>query len=552
MPVPEPVAPLEPWQTAWPAGLALIGFVVAAWRSRRHFDRAHTDRWLMLLLFGVSVVVRLWVLPAASLHYFDGHEAEYWDIFRGVRPVNRGGTVLYPSMQWMWWGLGRVLPHHRLVPVVVMVGMGSAGVALVAEAMRVWTGRLGALLAGLVLALHPVLGAWSSSAYNVMVPWFFSAVLIWSASRLAAAHRPALSLVWVASFAWALVVSTRMEAAWVGGPALLAAMVGDASKGGWRARMLRLRWWPLPVGVALAVAAAAVVPLVFPGEVPGAGERALSFCINQLRFAPYAPYDSMVGGVAVAGMGVAAVRHKPVPVLVFGVATVLAHLVLATFDDFGDRHALAALFFGALLVAAACEAPLPFRWLGWGGTVLVGILTVDGLVDTRGRFYGSEEAFAALLGTDPRWSDLPRWSAEEARETCGWVAEDPRVAPQPQKSHFNLIDPGEADALRGPDGCLRWCIDVQDWRWSSRGVRDRALRTADLFDTRPVAVVEDAGSGYACLVMELGPRRRCRSPHPTSSREANGSTTPNAPPASGARSLEEDDALGSFRHTQIP
>jgi len=301
--------------------------------------------------------------------------------------------------------------------------------------------------------------------------------------------------------------------------------------------------WMLPVGVGLGLAGAAVLPLVFPGEVPGAGERTLSFLINRFWAAPYAPLDGWAGGLAVVGLTALAVRRRPLVVLLFAGAAVLAHGVLATFDDFGDRHTLGALFAVALVVGLSVTAPGAPARLGQG--LCVGLLGIcgAGLFDMRERFYGSEERFAALLREDAAWAGLPRIEAEEARRDCGWIAEDPRVAPQPQRSHFNLIDPSEADAIRGPEGCLRWCLDVQDWRWSSRGVRDRALRTARLYFLQPVAVVEDRSSGYACLVMELGARRNGTSATPASS------------PAFlqwNDQRNDENDASGSLHHSRIP
>jgi len=547
VPVAEPVTPLEPWQTAWPAGVALVGLLVAMWKARAHLRPERGALPWLSGLVGVALLVRLVVVPALDAHYYDGHEAEYWDIFRGVREVNRGGTVLYPAMQWLWWGLGTVLPHHRVVPIVVMAILGALGCALGALAVQRWTTRTGGALAGLVLALHPILAAWSSSAYNVVVPWFFASVVVWSASVLARSRRPPLSVVWVAGFAWALVAATRLEATWIAAPALLVALF-DRAPDQPLGRRLRACWtWALPVGIGALVGGAAIVPLVFPGEVPGAGERALSFLINRTWMAPYAPLDSLFGVVAVLVLAVLVVLQRHLAGGVFLVASVGAHLVLASFDDFGDRHTLNSLFALALAVGVAGSADRWMRWPGRGAAGLVVVLCLLGLADLRPRFYGSEEAFASVLHTNPRWAELPRWTPVQARSDCGWIAEDPRVAPQPQKSHFNLIDPHEAEQLRQANNCLRWCVDVQDWRWSSRGVRDRALRTARLYRMTPVAVVEDAGSGYACLVMELGARRCC----PTASTPPTGDVGPRpAPPR--APSNVEDDASGSFQHSPIP
>ena len=552
MPVPEPVLPLEPWQTAWPAGVALVGWAVAAWRVRRHVRFERTVVLWMLGLWALSMVVRLGVLPATTAHYFDGHEAEYWDLFRGVRDLSRGGTVLYPSMQWMWWGLGKVLPHHRLVPISAMAGLASLGVILVADAGRLLAGRRAGLVVGGLLALHPVHAAWSSSAYNVMVPWFFTAVMVWCAAQLVRAHRPAKSWVWLAAFSWVLVAATRMEAAWVGLPALLIA-VSSASPGESRSKTLRRRWpWLGPVGAGIVVAGAAIVPLVFPGEVPGAGERALSFCINRAWFDPYQPFGTTLAATVLAGTWVLSLRERPLISAIAGVCTVGAHLALASFDDFGDRHTLGSLIWMVLWVGIAAGRQETAGWLGLGGAGVLFVLCAQGVLDMRERFYGSEEAYAEVLKTDPIWSDLPRWSPTAARAGCGWISEDPRVAPQPQKSHFNLIDPAEAAALRSASGCLRWCVDVQDWRWSSRGVRDRALRTVRLFDTRPVAVVEDAGSGYACLVMALESRRCCSTGAPSKRPGERDPTASTSPPSPHASSSEEDDASGTLHNSRIP
>ena len=552
MPVPEPVVPLEPWQTAWPAGVAAVGMVVAAVRARAHLWPARAELPWLAGLVGLALAVRLVWMPAWSLHYFDGHEAEYWDIFRGVRPVGRGGTVLYPSMQWLWWGLGRVLPHHPRVPVAVMAAVGALGCAVATSAVRVWTDRKGALAAGLVLALHPVLAAWSSSAYNVILPWTLSAVVVWCAAHLGRTRHPSAAVAWLGAFAWALVAATRLEAAWIGLPALLLALGCTPPGQPWGRAIRRRAGWAVPGGVGLAVGVAAVLPLVYPGEVPGAGERGVSFLINRAFWAPYQPLDSLWGALAVGAVVLLGLARRPGLTATFAAAAVAVHLGLATFDDFGDRHTLGSLLGLAAVVGVGCAGSGRAAWAGRGlAAGLVGLLLVGG-ADLRERFYGSEEAFAARLDADPRWSSLPRWTAEAARTDCGWISEDPRVAPQPQRSHFNLIDPREAEALRAPHACLRWCADVQDWRWSSRGVRDRALRTAHLYRLQPVAVVEDAGSGYACLVLDLGRRRCCPAPEPGAGSDP--VADPDVEPRPPARDLshEEDDAFGLRQHSPVP
>ncbi|MEC8422442.1 MAG: hypothetical protein VX000_01625, partial [Myxococcota bacterium] len=223
------------------------------------------------------------------------------------------------------------------------------------------------------------------------------------------------------------------------------------------------------------------------------------------------------------------------------------HLLMASFDDLGDRHLLTGLLPLAWAIAAgAAAAPAGWR-VGTPFLGAVGFVWVMGLADLRTRFYGSEEAHAGLLGDAP-WEQLPRWSATEARTRdgaeCGWVAEDPRVATPPFASHFNLLDPEEARALRGPQGCLRWCADVQDWRWSSRGVRDRAVRLGHLYELQPRAVVDDPRSGYACLVLDVGARTCCGV---TEVGVSDG--TPAAPVGVAS---PENDVRATFPHPPLP
>jgi len=516
---PELVQPLEPWQTVWPAGVALAVCVVAAVRSRRSWWPARTDLLWMAVLFMASLVVRIWVVPAWWRYYPDGHDAEYWDIFRGVRPVNRGGTVLYPAMQWMWWALGCVLPHRTGTIIASMSAVGAAGVVVWWAAVRKWVGPVaGAVAAGLVM-LHPVHAAWSSSAYNVVVPWTLSAVVLWCAAHLGRERHIDPAVAWLGAAVFVLAVSTRMDSAMIAVPAGLLAL-GASPEGLPWARALRRRVGPSVIGAlvfALVLAGLAAWPLVFPGEVPGAGERATSFAINRAWFAPHAPWDTRVGVGMVLVAGLLATARQPVFGVVWLASGVGVHLLMASFDDYGGRHALWALFAWTALIGASTQAAdrAPLAWSGRAVAAVAAIAVLVGLGDMRDRFYGSEEAFADLLAQSEPWVDLPRLSVSEARidssgQPCGWVNEDPRVSPMPQKSHFNLIQPDEASSMRGPGGCLRWCADVQDWRWSSRGVRDRALRTTHLYALRPVAVVTDSASGYACLVLELGQRQRCR------------------------------------------
>jgi hypothetical protein len=514
----------QPWETAGPAGLALLLVALAV--------GAGAWRWLVVprrvrlpaaLLLAGAILVRLVVIPAWTGHTYDGHEAEYWDLYRGALEPTRGGTVLYPAMQWLWWGLGRVLPHNPQVPITLMALVGGVGALVTGAAVgRLTTPAAGWLAAGLVV-LHPVHAAWSTSAYNVVLPQALGAGVLWCGAVLATSRRAPRTVAWLGAGLWVLAVATRMEAGLIGIPAALLVVLVAPQDLAHRVR-LRDRAALLPalvVGLGLAVLAA--FPLVYPGEIPGADERVRSLSIHWPMLDYYLPRAAPLWvGVCAVG-AVAALRRWPAATVAMVVGALANHFALATFDDLGDRHmltALPALVFGVAAGGAAVSSLFPrprARLVGWVGAGVVGLaMLLPGLVDQRARFYGSEEAYAAVLDAAP-WDALPRWSLQEAKQrdgvACGWVAEDPRVAAAPVASHFNLLDPTEAAGLRGPDGCLRWCADVQDWRWSSRGVRDRGHRLERLYFLHGVGVVEEPESGYACLVLEVGDRACCGTVH---------------------------------------
>jgi len=503
-----------PLQTGWPAMAALLLLLVGLWLGGHALRPVRRQGLPLLAVAVLALVVRLFVIPAWSRHAFDGHEAEYWDIFRGVRALSRGGPVLYPSMQWFWATLGAVLPADPHVPVLVSALFGVGSVVALGVAVALLADGPAGVLAALVLALHPVHAAWSSSAYHVVHPYFFATLSLLAVAALlqrgaegSARERVGLSMVLAASLA--LAVATRIEAGLYALPCVLLLFLSRAEGAlPWRQRLLALP--ALVTGGVLALLAAR--PILFPGQLPGTGDHAVAFAGNVGILAYHAPFDTLPALLLVAAGALLALRRWPLPTVLLAVFAVGNHLLMATFDDYGDRHTLPAAWAIAWAIGAGSRAvPGQARRLGVALALGGLAVTASGLSPLRTTYYGPEERFLALLDSPP-YDELPRHPLERVATVvappgrCGWVAEDFRVARDPPRSHFNVLDPVEADGLRGPDGCLRWCADVQDWRWSSRGVRDRATRLHHLYETMPVGVVEDADSGFACVVWQLGRR----------------------------------------------
>ena len=496
MPV-EAVEPAAAWTTAWPAGTALLGLLAGLWIVRRELRPPRGWALPALSVTLVALLVRFVWLPVPQLHVFDGHEADYVEFFAGLRDPTRGGTVLYPAMQWLYWLLGKALVGQGWLLVISACAALVSIAAAAGLAWRLFGGRA-ALWTALLLALYGNHAFWSSSAYNVMIPLALCTLSLWALLRAGQGGSPGWAL--VAGSAGALAVATRLESAAMAVPALL----------------ILLRWPPRPLlrhlpgllaGAALG--AAAVVPLVYPGGMPGEGEGSFMWPINLGLLDYLSPW----AGAWLLPLVVVACLPAPGPgdrlrragldrgsVLVMLAWALAVHGVMASFDDYGYRHALP-VGVALAVVAGAVVGSLQ----RWPGLAVGGALLVLHIVETHhvaALFYASEEAFVAELP-----ADLPRLRVDE-RPACTLISEEYRVVGDAQLSHFNLLDPAEASRLRAEgDGCLQWCPDVQDWRWTSRGVRDRALRVLHLYPSRPVAVLEHAESGYACLLLELGPRR---------------------------------------------
>lgn len=482
MPLEPPlVTPLDPWQTAWPVGLALLLALWGAWGLRREL-RPSRGLWAVL---AVALIVRVLWLPLGD-HQFDGHEAEYLDLLRGDRELSRGGPLLVPAMQWTAWALGRIAPWPA-----TLLGL-AVGCSLLH--IGAWTGLLSrlasarvGLVAGGVLALWGTHAFWSSSAYNVMHPQAAGAVALWALAVLIGGGPPRAAGA-LAGGAAALAVALRAEL-------VLLAPLGVA----WLVLYRPPRWrlWLPPLGVGAALGVAALGLMLYPGEVPGSGERGLSWIANRGLFAYFAPFSSplllalLLGGLAYGA------RSWPRLCLPLLVLVPLVHSVGATFDDYGFRHVLT-----ALPALAAGLGALATARAGWPVIAAAGIALLLQTHDVADRYYASEEDFGESLD-----SDLPEWSLD-ALDHCALICEDGRVLPEVrQRSHFNLLDPVETEDLRAEKGCLFWLVGFQDHRWSSRAVRDRLLRIEHLYETEPRAVVKDPDTDYVGLVVQVGARR---------------------------------------------
>ena len=312
---------VTPIQTVLPVGIVCLVWAFFLFRSRKELRFA--EGWWVLAI--LALAVRLVWIPALTGHVFDGHEAEYWDLFRGAREPTRGGTVMIPAMQWFWWLTGKLLPAWPWVPVVLMSAVGVASLGAAAGAIGTLCGRRAGWVAALILTVHPAHAAWSSSAYNVVLPHLFSSIAMLAvAIRLKQSGRNR-NLQWLCATSLVLAVSTRMDAGTIGLLVVLWVLsVGIAGETMWG----RIQRWAVPGGVTVVLAGLCVWPMLWPGTLPGAGERGLSLAINIDFIDPYLPRWSGLGLAALVVASVLAIRRRAEVALPLVLWIVMHHVLI--------------------------------------------------------------------------------------------------------------------------------------------------------------------------------------------------------------------------------
>jgi hypothetical protein len=469
--------PVAAWVTALPALPGLLLFVAGLWAIRRHLQ-VPKGLWVVLLL---AAVVRLLWIPV-GLHEFDGHEADYRDIFLGEKALTRGSTMLYPALQWLYSALGR-LSHNTSV--LLGVSFLSSLVSIAATygiGRRIRNEKVG-LTAAALLAIWGNHAFWASSAYNVALPLAFGLVAIWALLVLAKEPEK-MGAAAVAGGAAVLAVSTRIEI-------LLLAPLGLALLVWARPRLQKREGGVLALCALIGLWS--LYAILSAGPLPGGGERTLALQ-NNLGFLGYwAPFGGWAGLCIFPALWLAWKKDRQLT-LILAVFVLLLHLALSSFNDVGFRHTLLASWVLALLLAHLVEV----RW-GWPILAISTLGLALHTQDVSERYYMSEEHFASILEKAP---DFP----EDKLSECVLICEDNRVVSGvEQRSHFNLLNPEERANIFAEKGCIYWVFGLQDARWSSRAVRDRALRLEHLFEVRPLGriVRED---GYVGSVMGISPR----------------------------------------------
>jgi len=384
-----------------------------------------------LALIVLALVVRLGVVPTWSRLSFDGHEQLYLQAFQGQSIP--GSTQAYPLLTGLYQGLGWITQE----PGVLLCFSALAGAAAVLGA-AVWIGRwvnpVAGIWTGVLVALLPEHAAWSTSAYNVILP---QALVVWA---FALGGRRAMLLI-------ALAVSMRLEL-----------MVMTAPLG-----------WPALGGLAGPIWGLQLPEVSPPGE-------ALQMNLTMVRYL----------GPSILFLGLLALRERRCWRL-FGVV-VWVHLVGATFDDYGARHALLGSTALCGLVAATRD-----RWRGL--IPVLGVLgCVFGLIQLRPAWHGTEETVGAdLEALADTLGPLP--------SHCTTVTEEPPLASEQAMPSHQAFLQGDVRSR-----CVVWGEEFWHRQWSSRGLRDRALRMQTLYWWTPVGAHRPADGGPVRVYYRLEKR----------------------------------------------
>lgn len=446
---------------------------------------------LSLLAFSISA----FGFPVFARYAALGHEASYLDCFEGrAAPGSEHGWepyVTYPFFRWAYWAIGAVVGPERL-EVVQVLNMAARGATVGALGLAAWAlfGRgSAAIVAALLLAVHPTHAFWGTSIFNVPLPLFFAALCVLLATLAWRSGSPRLLA--AAASTGCLVVATRVEFGLlaVGLAVLLFAGLGAAW--GRHADVKSARFWAPTAAVLVVLGATVLAGLGALTSQGGYHDVAgyLATMGRQARFlAFFEPLQRPWAVVATGIGGVWAIQRVPGGGrLIAGLIgfVVLLYLTLATFNDFAFRHVLLPGF-GAVLLASAAGPALVDALGAEGsrrvlaavlGACLLGTLASSGLAlrTNIDRYYMEDEEFRA---DHPGFALSELSAADLESGGCYLITDNERLWERGLAgSHFNLMEPGEAaQHWQEHDGCILWLYDLRDHRVDSLVVRSRALK----------------------------------------------------------------------------
>ena len=483
--------PLYLWW-CWTIGLlGVVGYqviqVVRSTISTKASIVSIQQSWKGIVASVVVIAMRYVCFPMSEVEIL-GHETQYGDVFLGQMVPFLGDTTAYPTMQMVWFLLGylsRICSSDIIVSLYWTSLVGLISIWLWSDIIyaRFSIDRYKTILWLGTLGMHIV---WAHNIYNIMWPFFFLSLAFWIQEVVKGR--------WI--FAVLIAISMRMELV-VFVPMYIAFDMLDHryNKNTWYWEML------------LCVLVLVPVLAMSQGEVPGDGERWISMQNNIGFVQLYQPWIweicmfAVFYGVSFWWRQTVFVNidtNEHLRILVTCAMFIVYHCVMASFSDFSSRHA----FFSLLCVLCILPYIWRYSWLYWFSVSL----HVFDSMNLRQQWYGTEEVFVEVIERLAKQYTVS--SVDVSKDTCAMIVEmEPFVEriqekqKQPVFSHFNLFSPIEKNTLLAEYGCVDWCYTIQDWRWSSLGVEDRAARLQYLYDWQAIGIWHIASQ--ECLLYRL-------------------------------------------------
>lgn len=394
-----------------------------------------------------------------------GHETIYTNIFYGASWEN-GSTLAYPAMQ-IWslvWGFLCAHQEWGLFFTAICTTSTSA-IVFLSCLMSVGISKTRAYWGCALFLIHPDISSWIGHHHNIIPPLLFALIAQWILlkSNRFSLYASALSL--------SIAIMMRLEFV-----LLLPFFLAQVSYREW--------WKPLVIGFLFC--GAGILPLL--SEAPGKGERMLSLIINLPMLSFWSPSLWMLFLLVLFS-------HNKKNLWVLGYCLVV-HALCSTFNDYGPRHLIALV---PILIWACAQSKHIYTLVIFSGLLLWGRWEREIIYEA------DDAAFLRYINTE--FGDIPHRSlADVRRQTCAWIVEEAPFAEEQIRSHFNLYDPAEEQALRNKYGCIHWCRTKEDWRWTSLSVAPRSQRILSLYQTKPIAIVTEKQS--SCIVYDLIKRNR--------------------------------------------
>jgi alpha-tubulin suppressor-like RCC1 family protein len=426
-----------------------------------------------------------------------GHSASYADCFHGVRSpdgaIEHWSTyTTYPLMRWLYWGLGVVFGREDLgVLLVFNAASRGVGVMLLGALAGLWTGRgSAAVLAAVLLAVHPVHAFWGAGIFNLSIP--LTAALLCCTQAVAAWRTGSGVLLAAAAASGCLAVAGRVEWGLLA-PALGLLLLGLDGPWGRHAAVRTRRFWA-PTAVVLGTVGVSVLPRGSALTNQGGYHDVSDYLGVVLRQAGQLEWLGPVGTpqavvAMLLGAGLALHRGQVRRRVLAGGFAFLAvtHFGLASFLDLGFRHALLPALGAILLLSLAAPAWMdrpsatsPREWIPALFVAATIAAAVPDLADWTHRYYMSEEDFEAI----PSFGGASIDAAAVEASGCFLVTDNERLGDLGLAgSYYRLLEPPDAHALwEEHSGCVLWLYGFYDHRADGRVGYGRGVKLRRTFD----------------------------------------------------------------------